>query len=61
MKTARLLCDPHRGNVGQLQQNANSKQQDLIENHMGKVLLEGSEGKKRIVVYMDIIHNLISD
>lgn len=48
------------GNMGKLCQNANSKQQDLIENHMQKVLLEGSKGKKRTMVYMGIIHDLIS-
>lgn len=37
----------HMGCVGKWRQNANSKQQDLIENHMQKVLLEGSEEKKR--------------
>lgn len=46
-------------NMGKLCQNANSKQQDLIENHMQKVL-EGSKGKKKTMVYMDIIHDLIS-
>lgn len=37
----------HVGCVGKWRQNANSKQQDLIENHTQKVLLEGSEGKKK--------------
>lgn len=41
------------GNMGKLCQKANSKQQDLIENHMQKVL-EGSKGKKKTMVYMDI-------